>query len=159
MNLIIDTREQDELVFVSTHGVSVTRRALPTGDYGAELAGKPVKAVVERKSVADLFGSFSSNYDNEKAKMVRAKQLGWQYILAIEAPALEIRKGHEYRKDGEWVESKKGGLAQVRQLMTWQVKYGVQVWWCNGRREMAFMVMEYFLAWERLGKQQEGVVG
>jgi len=134
---------------------------MPTGDYGAEVNGEMVKATVERKSVGDLFTNFSNNYENEKAKLMRAKELGWQYILAIEAPCFEVRKGYEYRKDGVMVASKKSGLAQIRQLMTWQAKYGVHVWWCQTKVEMAFMVMEYFLAWERLikGGELEGKQG
>ena len=155
MILITDTREQTGLEFPVTHGVSVVRRMMPAGDYGAEVNGEMVKATVERKSINDLFANFSNNYENEKAKLMRAKELGWQYVLAIEAPCFEVRKGHEYRKDGVMVASKKSGLAQVRQLMTLQAKYGVQVWWCQTRAEMAFMVMEYFLAWERLIKGSE----
>ncbi len=74
-----------------------------------------------------------------------------KYILAIEASASEIRKGHQYWKDGELKESAKSGISQIKQLMTISRKYDVEVWFCEGRRDMAFRIMEYFLAYERLG--------
>ena len=146
MILLIDTREQNPLEFVVTNGVEVITQTLPVGDYGA--VGQMV--VVERKSIADLFGSFSKNYDAEKAKIMKAKELGLKYILAIEASATEIRKGHQYWKDGQMQESAKSGISQVKQLMTISRKYDVEVWFCSSRQDMAFRIMEYLMAWERI---------
>ena len=146
MILLIDTREQNPLEFVATDGVEITRQYLPVGDYSAQ--GQSV--VIERKSVSDLFGSFSKNYDAERDKILKAKELGLKYILAIEASATEIRKGHTYWKDGVLRESAKSGISQIKQLMTIQRKYDVTVWFCASRQDMAFLIMEYLLASERI---------
>ena len=127
-------------------GVEIIKQSLPVGDYQAE--GQDV--VVERKSVADLFSSFSKNYEQERNKIIRAQSRNFKYILAIEASASEIRKGHSYYKDGELKEAAKSGISQIKQLMTISRKYGVEVWYCEGRRDMAFRIMEYFLAKERV---------
>lgn len=154
MQILIDTREQDALTFQFTEGVSVKSECLKVGDYTVRHKdGSMDTAVVERKSVADLFHSFTHEYENEKEKIFRAKELGLTYILAVESPALEVRKGHRYFKAGEWHEVKKSGISQVRQIMKIQRKYGIEVWWCASRSEMAFLIQEYFLAAERIRKE------
>ena len=151
MELLVDTREQHALSFSEIVGVTVKVEMLKVGDYTARYKdGLMDTAVVERKSVGDCFHSFSHEYENEKAKLLRARELGLTYIVAVESPAIELRKGHTYTKDGEVHEVRKSGIAMVRQLMTWQRKYGVQVWFCRDRKDMAFMIQEYFLAQERL---------
>lgn len=151
MQIITDTREQDPLIFSSIEGVSVITATMSVGDYGCKHKdGSMDSTVIERKSIGDLYHSFTHEYDNEKAKILRAKAAGLTYILAIESPALDVRKGHQYWKGGELHEVKKSGIAQVRQIMTISRKYDVPVWWCAGRIEMAFLVQEYFLAAERI---------
>ena len=153
MEILVDTREQNELLFSSVDGVTVKWEHLPTGDYGARHKdGTMDKTVVERKSIGDLFTSFSGeNYLREKEKIKRAKESGLHYILAIEGTVYDIRRGHTYRKGGEEFESKKSGISQVRQILT-LLRRGdfKEVWWCRDRTEMAFLIQEYFLTHERM---------
>lgn len=149
----MDTREQNALDFVSTEGVEIVREALPVGDYCASHDGILDTTVIERKSIADLFNSFSSNYEAERNKIIKAKSRDLQYILAIEGSVFDVRAGHEYKKDGEIHRSKKDGISMIRQLMTITNKYSVPVWFCNGRKEMAFLIQEFFLARNRLSLQ------
>lgn len=151
MQILIDTRERDALTFEIIQGIEVKSECLPTGDYGCRHKdGKMDAAVIERKSIGDLFHSFTHEYENEKAKIQRAKEAGLRYILAVESPAMEVRKGYSYWKAGEVKEMKKDGLSQVRQIMT-LLRRGdfAEVWWCASRKEMAFRIQEYFLAHER----------
>ena len=149
LKLIIDTREQTPLVFPKVKDVEVVVQGLPVGDYGALHGEDPDSTIFERKSVADLFTSFSGNYKAEREKILRAKAQELTYVLAIEGTATDILAGHMYWKDGEAHESRKSGLAMIRQLMTLQRKYALPVWFCAGRREMAWRIQEYFLAQER----------
>lgn len=156
MQIIIDTREQNPLEFGTVDGVSVVKETLKVGDYGARYADRSIDVVViERKSVADLFHSFTHAYANEKEKIRRAKDLELKYILAIESPAIEVRKGHSYWKGGYLRSVGKSGVAQVRQIMT-LLRRGdfEEVWWCRDRKDMAFRVMEYFLAGKRLREKK-----
>ena len=153
IKLLIDTREQNELIFPACEGVEVISASLQVGDYTCEFEdGSRCGSVWERKSVADLFGSFSSGYENEKAKILKAKDLGLKYILGIEAPIFEVREGHSYFKDGEIRCSKKDGISQIKQLMTMYSKGYFDLWFFSGRKEMAFTIQEYFLALERIRK-------
>lgn len=150
MQIVIDTREQEGLSFEMFTGIETIRKGLEVGDYSALHNGQLDTVRFERKSVGDLFSSFTSNYDAERNKIQKARDLGLTYILAIEAPAMQIRKGHSYRSNGVMVESKKSGLAMIRQLMTIQRKYQVAVWFCQSRYEMSFMIGEYLLARDRV---------
>lgn len=150
MKLITDSDEKLPISFPVTEGVEHVRQKLVVGDYAAWHGDQADPAIVERKSVSDLFTSFTSNYEAEKAKIMRAQQLNLTYILAIEGTASEILKGHSYWKGGERHEHKKTGMAQFRQLMTLQRKYGIQVWFCSSRSEMALQILEFFLAQERV---------
>lgn len=153
---MIDSREQDKLDFYMKPGLEVEVDGLEVGDYAGVVNGVLLPIRIERKSIADLFGSFSSGYEREKAKILKAQALNLKYILAIEGTVFEVREGHQYQKDGEVRQSKKDGLSQVRQLMTCYSKGYFDIWWCRGRREMAFMIYEYFLAQEKLLKTGGG---
>ena len=136
-------------------GVEVRVQMLPTGDYGAEHDGILDTTVFERKSLGDLFSSFTAGYAREKAKWQRAQALGLTYILAIEGTASEVLQGHQYWAKGEAWYSKKSGWAMLRQLMTVQRKYGVPVWFTSSRKEMAMLIQEFYLSFERIKEEKE----
>ena len=148
--MLIDTREQQALEFKKLEGVECLQQCLIVGDYGALLEGTPIMVVIERKSIADLFSSFSTGYEHEKRKILKAKEMGYKYILAVEGTCNRILKGYTYWNGTAEVEHPKSGLSQVRQLMTLGCKYGIETWYCSTREEMALRIQEYFLAWERL---------
>ena len=154
MVLITDTREAHPLQFEQVVGVSYVRETMTAGDYTARHQVGTVEqldsTVFERKAVGDLFASFTAGYTREKAKWQRAQTLGLTYILAIEATCTEILKGHTYWQGGELREAKKSGIAMIRQLMSLQRRYGLGVWFCSSRREMALRIQEYFLSFERM---------
>ena len=155
MTLIIDTREQAPLEFPKVEGVTVKRETMKTGDYTAKHTLKNGveqldSTVCERKSISDLFSSFTRNYEQEKKKWERAQAWNLQYILAIEGTVSEVLAGHTYWKAGEVHEAKKSGLAQLRQLCTIERKYGIQVQFFESRKAMALWIVEFFLAQERI---------
>ena len=156
MILLCDSREQASLMldFPKQAGITVERRGLPTGDYAClhDWNGQVVldPVVCERKSISDLFTSFTGNYKAEKAKLVKAQTLGLSYVLAIEVNATEIIRGHTYWAGGELRESQKSGVAMLRQLFSLCRRHGVVLWFCSSRTEMAFRLQEFFLAWERM---------
>ena len=138
------------LEFPQVKDVEVLRQTLLIGDYTAwhRFNGRevPDPCVVERKGMGDLFTSFTSGYEREKAKWTDAHQLGLHYILAIEGTVTDVLQGNRYWKEGEAHESRKSGLAQLRQLCTISLKYQVQTWFFSSRKEMAFYLLEFFLA-------------
>ena len=138
------------LEFPQVKDVEVLRQTLLIGDYTAwhRFNGRevPDPCVVERKGMGDLFTSFTSGYEREKAKWTKAHQLGLHYILAIEGTVTDVLQGNRYWHDGEAQEGRKSGLAQLRQLCTISLKYQVQTWFFSSRKEMAFYLLEFFLA-------------
>ena len=158
MQILMDTKEKDSLTFQMVHGVSVKSEGLSSGDYAARYDdGVMDNAVIERKSIPDLFGSFSGDrYRKEKAKWERAKAKGQTYIIAIEGSSLEVLKGCTYKKGGKVHRVKKDGISQVKQMMTISRKYDIQIWWCKNRTEMAFRIQEYFLAGDRMREVKKG---
>ena len=163
MRIIQDSREQSGLLtlFPKVEGVTVEIGTLPVGDYacrhtidGREL---PDPHCVERKALGDLATSFASGYEREKAKWTKAHQLGLRYILAIEGTRTDVLQNDSYRKEGESYPRRKDGLAQLRQLCSLQVRYGITVWFCENRRMMAFYLLEFFSASGRwLQRREQG---
>lgn len=150
LTIIRDSREVLPLVFPEMVGSEVVVECLFSGDYGCRIDGEWIKTLFERKEKGDLFNSYSSGYEREKDKFLRAQVQGYKFILAIEEPFTEILKGHTYKKDGTYHESKKSGISMIRQLMSIQVRYGIDVKFFQSRREMALYIQEYFLAYTRL---------
>ncbi len=147
--LLTDTREQDCLVFPSVVDCSTRTETLNVGDYSAVYEGVDFKidTIFERKSISDLFGSFTGErYENEKAKIERAKKAGLKYVLAIEGSIRTVLKGHQYWANGKMNESKKDGMAQLRQLITMSQKYDFQVMYFSDKTEMALFIQEFYLA-------------
>lgn len=147
--IVIDTREQSELVFPMTD-LKVERGTLETGDYAVKIGGELAPVRIERKSISDLFGSFSGdNYRREKEKIERAKVANLRYILAVEGSCSDVRRGATYFKGGQMHRVQKDGLSQVRQIETISMRYQVEIRYCSGREDMAFMVQEILMAYVR----------
>lgn len=149
MIIITDTREQEPLKFLTCEGVTHQSSGLAVGDYSALIDGAKNVPVVERKSIPDLFSSFSMGYEHEKNKILKAKALRLKYILAIEGTVTRVLQGHTFWDGKEEREHKKSGISQLRQLLTISIRYGVECWYCKSREEMAIKIQEYFLAYER----------
>jgi ERCC4-type nuclease len=93
---IIDTREQNPLSFRRFHGwfERIEYRALPLGDYSIE--GLEGECVVERKDLADLIQSFTTNrvvFVNRLGRMSRLEHS----LLVVTAPLSEIKSEYPYR--------------------------------------------------------------
>jgi ERCC4-type nuclease len=93
---IIDTREQNPLSFRRFRGwfKRIEYRALSLGDYSVE--GMESSCVVERKDLADLIHSFTTNravFINRLRRMSRLEHS----LLLVTAPLSEIKSEYPYR--------------------------------------------------------------
>jgi ERCC4-type nuclease len=93
---IIDTREQNPLSFRRFRGwfADIEERALPLGDYS--VSGMEDSCVVERKDLADLICSFTSNrsvFINRLRRMSNRPHS----LLVITASLTEIKSEYSYR--------------------------------------------------------------
>jgi ERCC4-type nuclease len=93
---IIDTREQNPLSFRRFKGwfAKIEHRALPLGDYS--VAGMENSCVVERKDLADLIQSFTTNRAVFISRLRRMADLPHS-LLVVTAPLTEIKSEYPYR--------------------------------------------------------------
>lgn len=93
---IIDTREQNPLSFRRFRGwfADIEERALPLGDYS--VSGMEDSCVVERKDLADLICSFTSNRSVFINRLRRMSDRSHS-LLVITASLTEIKSEYPYR--------------------------------------------------------------
>jgi ERCC4-type nuclease len=93
---IIDTREQNPLSFRRFRGwfAKIEHRALPLGDYS--VSGMENSCVVERKDLADLIQSFTTNRTVFVNRLRRMADLPHS-LLIVTAPLTEIKSEYPYR--------------------------------------------------------------
>jgi ERCC4-type nuclease len=93
---IIDTREQNPLSFRRFRGwfAKIQHRALPLGDYSVD--GMENTCVVERKDLADLIQSFTTNRTVFIKRLERMSRLP-NSLLVVTAPLSEIKSEYPYR--------------------------------------------------------------
>lgn len=145
--ILRDTREQMPLTF--DHCAYVDRVediGLPFGDY-AGMIGKDKDSLtqipwaVDRKSLGDLYGTMTKGYDRWKACMERAKAANHKLVLAVETTYTKVGKGYKH--------SQYSGDSMLKKLNTLMTKYDLDIWFCDGREEMASRIAGFLSAVER----------
>lgn len=93
---IVDTREQNPLSFRRFKGwfARIEHRALKLGDYSVE--GMEDSCVVERKDLADLIQSFTTNRAVFVQRLRRMSELPHS-LLVVTASLTEIKSEYPYR--------------------------------------------------------------
>ncbi|MGO9087273.1 MAG: ERCC4 domain-containing protein [Terriglobales bacterium] len=93
---IVDTREQNPLSFRRFKGwfARIEHRALRLGDYSIE--GMEDSCVVERKDLADLIQSFTTNRAVFVQRLRRMSELPHS-LLVVTAPLSQIKSEYPYR--------------------------------------------------------------
>jgi len=93
---IVDSREQNPLSFRRFKGwfARIEERALPLGDYS--VSGMENSCVVERKDLADLIQSFTTNRAVFIHRLQRMSRLPHS-LLVVTAPLTEVKTEYPYR--------------------------------------------------------------
>ena len=147
LTLIIDSREQKPLAFSDEAFDSVRTDGLPFADYWAELNGKEIPLVYERKGFGDLWGTMVPTKSNPdclkrfKRELAKAKEQNVKIVLLIEGSLRKVSKGFK--------RSKFSGKSMRRLLNTLCVKYDLEFHYCNDREEMAITISDMFNAIKR----------
>jgi len=145
--LYIDTREQRALSFAGYSGIFILRKKLDFGDYGMRFSdGWTVPVVFERKSIPDVFGTLTKGHDRFKRELARSKKNGYKLMVIIEGPIAKVI-------EGVW-KSKIQGIAIVRSLFTYLVKYDVYLIFAKDREEASRFIIEYYSAMWRKRKEE-----
>jgi ERCC4-type nuclease len=123
--LVVDTREQKPFTFGSIDPQpEIVVKALETGDYS--IVGMEDRVTIERKSLADLFGSCGQGRDRFEREIMRMSEFhyaaivcesDWRTILKSPPPHCRLNP--------------KTILAS---MVAWEQRYGIHFWACPGRQ-------------------------
>jgi len=137
--IVCDTREQ-----IPLWDKGIVRRKLETGDYSFILNGVNYsdKIAVERKSLIDLYGTLGKGHKRFKKELERSLNLDY-FAIVIEGSYSSC-----YNKDfNNNHYSKMRGYVVTAILFTLHIKYGINIFFCNGRKESKRIIKELFNAY------------
>lgn len=140
MRIVVDTREQNPLVFRPAGIVEGTvTKKLNAGDYSVE--GMEHCIGIERKSPMDLFGTLGRGNKRFQAELKRALRLQY-FTIVVEAGFTAIR---DKAFEGSHRTKMRPDVA-LKILFTLQHKYGVHIHFCNGRAEASSLVRKLLVS-------------
>lgn len=146
--VVVDTREQAPYSFEGIFAdkadggeelkVDITRRTLASGDYS--LAGLEGRLAVERKSLADLFGTLGKGRERFERELDR--------LQAMECAAVVVESGWQELIENPPTHSEMQPKTVLRSIIAFQQKYDRVHWNFMGSRRLAevttFRIMERF---------------
>lgn len=139
MKIVIDTREQKKLEFKHPFVKGIMNYCLDEGDYGAIFSDTySCPIVFERKSIPDLYGSLSKQYDRFKREIERAREKNIQLIIIVEGNLTKVLHGAKY--------SMRTPESLVYQIFTLRVRYNIETVFCKDAVEMAEYISQFFIA-------------
>ena len=137
--IIQDTREQKPLFKNNAHTKAETG-TLKTGDYS--IKGHTDKISVERKSLADLFGTLGKGHARFKKELTRSLALEY-FAIVVEGSYRDIRD-----KDFEGSDhTKMKGHVIIQILFTLHLKYGINFFMASDRNESKSIIKSLFEAY------------
>lgn len=146
MIIRVDTREQDPYAFHRMRDpsvrYSVTRGTLGTGDYDLDAftALPSLQAIVERKSLADLYGTATRGRDRFERELGRMREYGYA-AMVVEADMQTILNPNKSLRHPTLANPRSVLLS----LLAWSQRFGVHIFCCPGRRaaeETTFRILE-----------------
>lgn len=154
--IVCDTREQEPYTFAGLKSdavdgghvmtVRTERRTLKSGDYS--LAGFETRVAVERKSLADLFGTIGQGRDRFERELERLSEYEFATVM-IESTWPEILSAPP-------VHSKLPPKTVLRSAIAWQQRYPNVHWFTAGTRRTAEAITLRIL--ERFWKESQAKV-
>jgi len=151
ITIIIDTREQQPYTFdcITSPAVpfATVRETLDTGDYSlkGDLFATPDQlAIVERKSLADLYSSVAQGRIRLEAEFRRMKAYGYA-ALVIEADYAAILHPAEHLRHAPGTNPK----SLMATLVAWSQRYGVHIWACPNRNFAERLTHRILERWAR----------
>lgn len=163
--IVVDTREQkplfapdedirklkkEEQDAIAVKSMAV-RNTLKTGDYS--IYGFESRIAIERKSVADLFGTVLKGHERFKREIERALSFDY-FAIMIDGSYKDILSGNFIQKQNG---GKMKGVTVLKVLFTIHTKYNIPIFMNSGRTQSRILVKEIFDSFMRteLKKQKE----
>lgn len=137
--VLIDTREQSPLPFQNIDDwdeIPTAYVALRTGDYS--LKGHESRVAIERKSVADFYGSIGADRDRFKREMERLSEFDYAAVVIEGDPRFE--KSETCQMPAK---------TATHTMLSWSIRYGVHFWPCINRRHAELTTFHLLRHWLR----------
>ena len=150
--VVIDSREQ---LPYSWAGVTCVRSGLPTGDYS--LVEAP-NIVVERKSLADLYGCLTRGRRRFEDCLKRLSE--YQYpCVVIETTMADLLIPFTYVSAGGITQqSRVPPSVAYNSILSWQSRYRIPFLLCGSREVAQRMTLEHLdVLWRHLKREQAKV--
>ncbi len=138
--IVCDSREQKKLW---TKGVIVKK--LDVGDYSIE--GFTDKISIERKSLPDAFQTLGKGHARFKRELERAAD--YEYFAIVIEGSYSSCKNKDFDNSHY---SRMRGYVITSILFTLHVKYGIPIFFTNGRFETKAIIKEIFNAYMKVQK-------
>ena len=143
MKIIIDSREQLPYEF----SVPTETATLTTGDYS--LLGGESLIAIERKTANDLIGSLTRGRDRFERELHRGMALQY-FALVVECSLMSLSNGHYM--------SLMKPKAAIQSLLTFSVRYGLPIFFCENRNYSARVTESLLLKFAREQMKRAEVV-
>jgi ERCC4-type nuclease len=144
--LIQDTREQRPLFTNPIDGLEVITRALPYGDYSIQ--GFEDRFAIERKQVSDFYSYIGKERERTTRKMEQFRTMvsaaGW-VGLVIEGSEADLLTGY--------VMSMVSPETARQALVSFEVRYGVHVYYSRSRKEIARWILDRAVKFYRIARE------
>ena len=128
--IVVDTREQKELVFGK---FAIEKKCLSAGDYSIQ--GYEDQITFERKSVQDLVGTLIGGHERFLREMERMRDFKAKYILIEHSPEVL----YAYCAKHGW-EHKFNTI--IQSLLAYACHYQCRVRFCKDREDMANYIVK-----------------
>ena len=141
MKVVVDTREQTPYDFEN-----MIVKTLKTGDYS--VVDYEDEVAVERKGVSDAIGSVLQGRVRLEKEWNRAKELK-RFFIVIEGTQEMIKKEIirlSYLDNGNPSRIERNIKSVLHTYIHWSAKYGVPVFFCEGREEARSLTFELLRA-------------
>ena len=146
MILVVDTREQKPLFTDLMPDLVTVAASLPHGDYS--LQGFEDRFCVERKKISDFYAYIGKERDRTTRKMEQFRKIvsrgGW-VGLVVEATEADILAGY--------VMSRISPETARQALVSFEVRYGVHVYYSRSRRDIARWILDRAIKYYKLQRE------
>ena len=141
--IIVDSREQTPFFMHDLYNDRITKttKALKAGDYS--IAGFEDVVAIERKSLGDLYHSFTHERPRFEREIQRLSDYEFSAVV-IEASYNEISNPAEHRR---FWQSNANPASIVQSILSWSVKYPTKWFWLKDRQNaeaVCFDLLRHF---------------
>jgi ERCC4-type nuclease len=146
MILVVDTRERKPLFTDALDGLVILEASLPHGDYS--LQGFEERFCIERKQISDFYTYIGKERDRTTRKMERFREMisrgGW-VGLVVEAMEADLLSGY--------VMSRVSPETARQALVSFEVRYGIHVYYSRSRRDISRWVLDRAIKFYRIQRE------